>query len=87
MREVESRFGQEFAQGLAQLEPSDKWQGPIASGLGWHLVRLNERDTAPPDFEAMRTVLANDWRSDQIEARKKRAYDVLASAYRITITQ
>lgn len=85
LREIESRFGQQFAQRMRALDPDDDWQGPIRSGFGWHLIRLNERETAPPDFEALRTVLANDWRAEQIEARKQRAYDVLASAYRIDI--
>lgn len=86
MREVESRFGQQFAEELRELEPGEDWQGPIASGIGWHLIRLDARDAMAPDFEAMRTVLANDWRSDEIEARKERAYEVLASAYRIDIS-
>lgn len=87
MREVEARFGQEFAAGIAQLEPSTDWQGPIRSGIGWHLVRLSKRDVQPPEFDALRSALANDWRSDQIAARKARAYDVLADAYRIDISE
>lgn len=85
LREVESRFGQQFAESMRTLDPGEDWQGPIASGFGWHLIRLRERAAAPPDFETLRTVLANDWRSEQIDARKQRAYDVLASAYRIDI--
>lgn len=85
MREVEARFGQEFAEGMLGLEPSEDWQGPIASGIGWHLIRLKERDAERPEFETLRTVLANDWRAEQIAARKQRAYDVLASAYRIDV--
>ncbi len=85
MREVDARFGQQFAQGLAQMEPGDEWQGPIPSGIGWHLVRLEAREVQPAGFEALRATLVNDWRSQQIEQRKQRAYDVLASAYRIEI--
>jgi len=85
MRDVEARFGQQFADGLKDLEPSEAWQGPISSGFGWHLVRLSERDVQPPDFENLKGVLANDWRSEQIAARKQRAYDVLANAYRIDV--
>ncbi|MEM1197270.1 MAG: peptidylprolyl isomerase [Pseudomonadota bacterium] len=85
MRDVEARFGQQFAAALRALEPASEWQGPVASGFGWHLVRLKTRDTQPPDFESLRPVLANDWRAEQIAARKQRAYDVLASAYRIDI--
>ncbi|MEL6874105.1 MAG: peptidylprolyl isomerase [Pseudomonadota bacterium] len=85
LREVESRFGRQFAQGLGALEPGADWQGPLQSGFGWHLVRLRERVVQPPDFETLRGVLANDWRSAQIKARKERAYEVLRSAYRIDI--
>ena len=87
MREVEARFGQQFAAGISELEPSEDWQGPIRSGIGWHLIRLKERDTQSAEFETLRTTLANDWRSDQIAARKQRAYDVFASAYRIEISE
>ncbi|MEM7688763.1 MAG: peptidylprolyl isomerase [Pseudomonadota bacterium] len=87
MRDVEARFGQQFASELAALEPGEEWQGPLASGFGWHAVRLTQRDASPPVFEALRVVLANDWRSDQIKARKQRAYDVLAGAYRIDIAR
>lgn len=87
VREVEARFGQQFAQGISQLEPSEEWQGPVPSGFGWHLIRLNERAVEPPDFKSLRTVLANDWRAEQIATRKQRAYDVLASAYRIEVSE
>jgi len=85
MREVETRFGMQFAQGLSQLEPGAAWQGPVQSGFGWHLVRLREREAAELDFEALRGVLANDWRSAQIRERKERGYETLRSAYRIDI--
>ena len=85
MRDVEARFGSDFAAGVGELEPAEQWQGPIRSGFGWHLVRLRARDLTAPDFDAMRTVLANDWRSEQIKRRKQRAYETLASAYRIDI--
>lgn len=83
LREVEARFGQQFVEGLSALEPTDEWRGPVASGFGWHLVRLTARSTQPPTFESLRSTLANDWRNEQIAARKQRAYEVLASAYRI----
>jgi len=85
MRDVAGRFGQQFADRLATLELSDAWQGPVSSGFGWHLVKLTAREAAQPDFEALRLVLANDWRNAQISERKERAYEVLRSAYRIDI--
>lgn len=41
---IESQFGAPFAAALAKLEPSTRWQGPIASNLGWHVVLLTKRD-------------------------------------------
>lgn len=84
-REIGALFGEQFAQALTGLEPGEDWHGPIKSGFGWHLVKLRKRDVPAPDFESLRGVLANDWRSDQIRARKERAYDTLRSAYRIDI--
>lgn len=85
MRDVEAQFGTGFARELDALEAAEAWQGPIPSGFGWHLVRLKERADGDLDFDELRFTLSNDWRSDQIESRKERAYEVLKSAYRIDI--
>lgn len=85
LRDVEARFGQRFVAELGALEPADEWQGPVASGFGWHLVRLTGRTLPEPDFGELREIIANDWRSAQIKIRKERAYETLRSAYRIEI--
>ncbi|MEP0393520.1 MAG: peptidylprolyl isomerase [Erythrobacter sp.] len=85
MRDIEAQFGQQFAAGMRGLEPEDEWQGPLASGFGWHLVRLTARNVPEPDFETLRVSIVNDWRSAEIKARKERAYETLRSAYRIDI--
>ena len=85
LRDVQGRFGDAFARGLAELQASDDWQGPIQSGFGWHLVKLSERRAEVLEFEALRERLENDWRSEEIAARKTRAFDLLRSAYRVEI--
>ena len=85
MREVATVFGEQLAGGLATLEASEEWQGPIPSGFGWHLVRLTRTRAAPASFEDVRGRVENDWRSAQIEARKARAFEILKSPYRIEI--
>ncbi len=85
LRDVQSRFGEVFARGIAELQPSDEWQGPIQSGFGWHLVKLSERRADVLEFEALRDRVENDWRSEEIAARKLRAFDLLRSAYRVEI--
>ncbi|MEM1053193.1 MAG: peptidylprolyl isomerase [Pseudomonadota bacterium] len=85
MRDIEARFGKQFAEQLNAIDPIEKWQGPVRSGFGWHLVRLTARQVPEPDFETMRVAIANDWRNAEIKARKERAYETLSSAYRIDI--
>jgi hypothetical protein len=85
LRDVEARFGRQFANGLSQIDVKDEWQGPIRSGFGWHAVRLTSREAPEPDFDALKVSIANDWRNAEIKARKERAYETLSSAYRIDI--
>ncbi len=85
LQEVQTRFGGVFVRALASLEAQAGWQGPVQSGFGWHLVRLNERHRVTSDFEAVRDRVENDWRSAEIANRKSRAFEVLRSAYRIEI--
>ena len=87
LREVEARFGKQFAEGLEGLPADSKWLGPIPSGFGWHIVRVTARAAAEPDFEALRPRIANDWRSAEIAAREERAYTILRSAYRVDIAR
>lgn len=85
MREVEARFGLQFARGLADLAPDGQWRGPIPSGFGWHIVRVHQRKRAEAEFDAVAARVANDWRSEQIEQRRERAYEILRSAYRVEV--
>lgn len=84
-REVGVRFGERFAGELAALEPGQEWQGPIASGFGWHLVKLTAKRSEAGDFEQVREQVANDWRNAEIARRKAAAYELLRSAYRVEI--
>lgn len=85
-KEVLDRFGEQFLAGISGLEISEKWQGPMASGFGWHIIRLRAREVgALPAFDDVRTRVENDWRSNTIEERRRRAYAILRDAYRIEI--
>ena len=82
--EVSGMFGDEFTLALRALPPG-QWQGPVASGVGLHLVRVDSR-AAPikPSLAAVRQRVTNDWRADAIAraraddyARMLRGYDVV----------
>ena len=87
-REVRERFGAQFADGLAQLEAGAGWQGPLPSGLGWHVVHLDNRHIGTvPRFEAIRARVLEDWRGATMAARREAAYRVLRDGYRVSIAR
>lgn len=84
--EVANRFGQQFLRELEALEPSSSWQGPIPSGLGWHLVRLREVDVAElPPLAEVRGEVERDWRFATATQRRAEAYQELRDAYTVEI--
>ena len=53
-RQIANRLGATFARDVMDLEPA-RWQGPIESAYGLHLVWLHEHQPArEPDLEAVR---------------------------------
>jgi len=85
-REVLDTFGERFVAEVDALEPGGGWQGPVPSGLGWHLVRLRSRDVGQvPPFEQVREDVENEWRSATIADRREKAYAILREAYRVEI--
>lgn len=85
---VANTFGERFLEAIDRLKPVSAWQGPVASGLGWHLVRLRKLEPGRiPPFEAVRNDVENDWRSATVADRRAKAYQVLRDAYRVEIEQ
>ncbi len=87
-RDVLANFGELFVTRLNRIEPNSQWQGPVPSGLGWHLVRLRTRTTGKvPPLDKIRDEVLDDWRTATISERKERAYRLLHDAYRIEIAR
>ncbi len=85
-KELADRFGMQFAQNLDGLEPGENWQGPVGSGLGWHLVRLRVRDASKvPPFENVRSDVEDHWRTQTIARRKEEAFQLLRDSYKVTV--
>lgn len=80
------RFGEEFVGELDAIAPGSGWHGPIASGFGWHAVRLvsRERGETPP-LAAIRDQVENDWRAATMAKRRDEAYRLLRDAYDVSI--
>jgi parvulin-like peptidyl-prolyl isomerase len=68
-------FGNDFADQLPKL-PVGEWVGPVMSGFGAHLVRVNSVQAAElPPLEAVRAAVSREWENE----RRKRGFD---DAYR-----
>ena len=59
-KELDRSFGAEFSDSIQSLEIK-KWDGPIASEYGEHLIFLNSyTDSYLPDLSQVRSMVAND---------------------------
>ena len=86
-REVASMFGEPFARQLLQL-PQGRWQGPVVSSYGVHLVFLSERtDERLPELQEIRAAVAREWANTHRLEANERFYQELLGRYTVTIEQ
>ncbi|MFM5895884.1 MAG: peptidyl-prolyl cis-trans isomerase [Novosphingobium sp.] len=83
--DISGLFGDEFTLALKDL-PTGQWQGPVASGLGLHLVRVSAR-AAPskPSLDKVRQRVTNDWRTAAIARAQADAYTKMLGGYDVKI--
>ena len=78
-------LGDDFVAALGKL-PVDQWSGPVASGAGLHLVRIDRRDPPPaPRLADVRQKVENDWRSAATQKAVGEAYVKLLEGYDVVI--
>jgi hypothetical protein len=83
--EIARTFGSEFARDLRSL-PVGTWQGPIASGLGWHLVQVTSRDEErTPRLDEVRVAVERDLMVARAKEADTAFYDRLRANYRVRI--
>ena len=83
--EVTRLFGSGFAEQLFALE-TNTWQGPIASGYGYHLVRINEKiDARVPELASVIEKVRTDFMFEQRQKTNKEIYDKFKERYEIVI--
>ena len=83
--EISSHFGSQFQQQLFALTPGEKWQGPIQSNFGWHLVLLVKNTPAYiPELMAIGSSVFADAQRQQQRSIKRQAISKLMAKYQIT---
>ena len=82
---IANTFGSDFA---AQVEeaPVGQWSGPLQSGFGLHLVRVDERvPGALPAFDEIRPIVLREYQAEQRTQSNKKFLDSLRAKYDIRI--
>jgi hypothetical protein len=80
---VDGSFGQGVFQQIAKLEPGI-WSGPVKSGFGNHLVRLDSLVPGiVPAFESLRDGIEQEWRRDKAVELRLERLEELRSQYDI----
>ena len=83
--EVASDFGGQFTEALFQLEPGS-WQGPVESGLGWHLVFIDTLTPGRiPALEEVSAQVRNEWVAEQRQKANTRAFAAMRERYEIVL--
>ncbi len=82
---VAREFGEEFAGQLARVTVS-KWTGPVASGFGVHLIRVNNIQQArSPPLADVREVVAREWENERRQQAHAAALARLREQYQVEI--
>ena len=83
--QLAKEFGPQFALAVAKLAPGS-WQGPVLSGLGWHLVFI---DTAVPGrvpaFEEVEAEVKTAWLGEQKALAWQKAYNEMRAKYKVLL--
>lgn len=83
--EVAKQFGPDFTAALRDLTPG-QWAGPLHSGFGWHLVRVEERrDGWVPRLEDIRDVVERDWARTRQQEIRDTAYARFRERYQVEV--
>ena len=83
--EIGSHFGDDFKQSVFAFEVADRWQGPVQSSYGWHLVLLKKNTPAYiPEFEEISSAVFADAQRQQQRQTKREAINKLMAKYKIS---
>ena len=83
--EIDGMFGAGFFDGLMQM-PVEYWDGPIQSGYGLHLVRIDERLPARiPLLDDVRDPIEREWRSEKMKELHQLVYARLLQGYTVVM--
>lgn len=85
--DIERRFGEEFARQVVSL-PQGVWSGPVASGLGLHLILVSEKvEGRLPELAEVKKAVKRDWLVERRKELKEATFSELLKGYEVVIEQ
>lgn len=85
--DVARLFGPEFASALRE-QPEGEWVGPLKSGYGVHLVRVEARTPGRrPELAEVRDAVIRDWAARRRQELLDAQYQQLRSRYEVRIAE
>jgi peptidyl-prolyl cis-trans isomerase C len=85
VEDVARVFGTSFAEALFKLTPG-AWQGPIESGFGWHLVRVDAVAAGRvPAYEEVEPAVRSAWLDEQRVESRRRAFEAMRARYQVVL--
>jgi hypothetical protein len=83
--DVAKTFGPGFARAVFQLTPG-AWAGPIESGYGWHLVRVDAMTPArTPALEEVAPDVRTGWIEEQRVELREKAFEAMRARYEVVL--
>lgn len=83
--DLATQFGDDFAAALAKA-PVGQWFGPVSSGFGLHVIRVEQRAQPPqPRLADIRQRLENDWRAAAVRKAEDAHLKELLEGYDVVI--
>jgi hypothetical protein len=83
--EVARLFGSGFSEQLFTFE-TNTWHGPVESGYGFHLVRINEKiDARMPELASVIDKVRTDYMFEQRQKTNKQIYERFKERYEIVV--
>ncbi len=84
-RAVDGTFGSGFSQELDKLEIG-QWQGPVPSGLGFHLIRIDSVSKGRlPELSEIRPIVQREWSNERRLAVREETNKSLLQNYDVVI--
>ena len=81
--QIASIFGSAFAAAVDQVRPGS-WQGPIESGLGWHLVFVTTASPGRvPSYDEIEPDIKAGWIDEQRAESRRRAFEAMKAHYEV----